>query len=155
MSRSLADDIRQPKGFESLEHEGVLTILRTAAELEHEMLEKLKPHGITPTQYNVLRILRGAGKAGLCRGDVSSRMITRVPDMTRLLDRMEAVGLIERVRGEADRRFVPTHITRSGLDLLSALDAPMRELHRQQLGHLGTENLERLIDLLSQVREQI
>ena len=83
------------------------------------MAEALKPHGVTPTQYNVLRILRGSGEEGLCRSEIMERMIARVPDATRLLDRMEGAGLIERERSQVDRRFVTTRITEEGRRVLT------------------------------------
>jgi DNA-binding MarR family transcriptional regulator len=116
------------------------------------MAEALKPHGITPTQYNVLRILRGAGEAGLCRSEIIERMIARVPDATRLLDRMEAVALVERERSEEDRRFVTTRITAQGLRMLAALDATILELHRRQFAALDETGLRTLIDLLALAR---
>ncbi|MEO8681426.1 MAG: MarR family transcriptional regulator [Vicinamibacterales bacterium] len=152
MSPGLRDELKQTKPFESPEAEAALSIARTAAELEHALAQWLKPHGLTPTQYNVLRILRGAGAAGLCRNEVGNRLVTRVPDVTRLLDRMEQTGLISRQRGADDRRFVTTRITRKGLELVDALDRPIVALHGTQLGHLGKRDLRTLIDLLAKAR---
>src|SRR5215218_10993455 len=104
-SRSLQDELKQRKPW-SLEEEAYLNISRTAAVLEHALVQALKPFDITPTQYNVLRILRGAGPDGLCRNEVGERLVRRVPDVTRLLDRMEDGGLIARRRGKDDRRYV-------------------------------------------------
>src|SRR3990172_9879074 len=106
MPRTLQSELRQRKPFSSLEQEAMLSIARTAAQLEHTTAEALKPHGITPTQYNALRILRGAGAEGLCRNEVRDRLLARVPDATRLLDRLEAMGLVLRAREGEDRRFV-------------------------------------------------
>ena len=153
MMRELRDEIRQTRPFSSLEQEAHLGILRTAAALEHAFGEALKPYGITPTQYNVLRILRGAGEKGLCRNEVGARLVARVPDATRLLDRMETAGLIQRARDGADRRFVTTRISEAGLELLESLDAPVHALHRAQLGHLGEKDLDALIALLGRIRE--
>ncbi|NLG62961.1 MAG: MarR family transcriptional regulator [Candidatus Cloacimonetes bacterium] len=153
MSPDLRAEIRQARPFSSPEQEAFLSIGRTWAVLEHSFSEALKPYGITPTQYNVLRILRGAGDSGLCRAEVMERMITMVPDATRLLDRMEAAGLIERQRSSEDRRFVTTRITRRGLELLDQLDEPVRTLHRQHLGALEPARLRELISLLAQVRD--
>jgi DNA-binding MarR family transcriptional regulator len=155
MSPALRDEIKQQKAFESLEQEALLSIERTAAVLGHAFAETLKPHGITSTQYNVLRILRGAGKAGLCRNEVRDRLIAQVPDVTRLLDRLEDVGLIERERSEEDRRLVSTRITAKGLALLRSLDAPVAETHKRHLGHLTAQQLKTLIDLLARAREQV
>jgi DNA-binding MarR family transcriptional regulator len=152
MSDRLREEIRQGRPFQSLEQEAHLSIERTAAVLGHAFSEALKPHGITPTQYNVLRILRGAGEEGLCRSEIWERMVAQVPDVTRLLDRMEAAGLVERERSAADRRFVTTRVTPRGLRLLAELDAPVLELHRRHLGHLGEEDLRVLIDLLARAR---
>src|SRR5688500_6505434 len=136
MATHLKAEIKQGKPFGSRAQEAHLSIGRTAASLEHAVSEALKPHGITPTQYNVLRILRGAGPSGLCRNEVSCRMIARVPDVTRLLDRMEAVGLIQRCRDEEDRRFVTTRISEEGLRLVDELHEPMMELHQQHFAGL-------------------
>ena len=152
MSPSLHVELVQRKPFSSAEHEAVLSIARTAAVLEHGMAEALKEHGLTPTQYNALRILRGAGQEGLCRNEVRDRLIARVPDTTRLLDRLAEMGLVVRAREGEDRRFVRTRITRAGLELIAPLDAVMTALHRRQLGHLGREQLRRLIELLEDAR---
>ncbi len=153
MSPDLRAEIRQSKPFSSPEQEAFLSIGRTWAVLEHAFSEALKPYGITATQYNVLRILRGAGETGLCRAEVMERMITLVPDATRLLDRMEAAGLLERQRSREDRRFVTTRITADGLSLLEELDEPVCDLHRRHLGALEPGQLRKLIDLLSRVRD--
>lgn len=155
MRTSLLDEIKQTRPFSSPEQEAHLAIERTAFVLVHALAEALRPHGITPTQYNVLRILRGAGPEGLCRNDVRDRMVAQVPDVTRLLDRLEAAGLVRRERREEDRRFVTTCITPEGLRILEALDAPVLQLHRDHLGHLGHERLRTLIDLLATAREGV
>ena len=105
-----------------------------------------------PTQYNVLRILRGAGSEGLCRQEVGERLVRRVPDVTRLLDRMEDGGLIARRRGKEDRRYVATYITPKGLDLLAAIDREICEIHNRQIGHVDARSLRLLIDVLAKVR---
>ena len=152
MSPSLKSEIKATAPFSGPEEEASLNILRTAALLEHAVAERLKPHGLTATQYNVLRILRGAGEAGLCRSDVTSRMITPVPDATRLLDRLEARGYVERRRDTDDRRFVTARITPAGLDLLDEVDGPVAELHVAQLGHMPASELEQLSALLERAR---
>jgi MarR family transcriptional regulator, organic hydroperoxide resistance regulator len=149
----LKSELKQRKPFRSLEHETHLSIQRTAAELEHEFETAMKPHGITATQYNVLRILRGAEPAGLCRNEIGSRMLRRVPDVTRLLDRLEDTRLIVRERGGDDRRFVTTRITPAGLKLLSDLDPVVDALHTARLGSLGEARLRSLIENLGLVRE--
>jgi DNA-binding MarR family transcriptional regulator len=153
MVMRLQDEIKQSRPFDSLEQEAHLGIERTAALLGHAFGEALKPHGVTPTQYNVLRILRGASEKGLCRNEVRERMVAQVPDATRLLDRMEAAGLIRRDRDAADRRFVTTRLTDAGRRVVDALDEPVRELHRALLGHLGDEDLRTLIDILGRARQ--
>jgi len=152
MLSALAAELKQNKPFESLEVEAVLSSARTAAIFEHQAAQALKPYHLSLSQYNVLRILRGAGADGLCRNDVGSRLITQVPDVTRLLDRMEEAGLISRERGSNDRRFVTTRITRKGLDLVGKIDKPITDLHQQQLGHVSKKTLRVLIDALAEVR---
>jgi DNA-binding MarR family transcriptional regulator len=153
MSPRLQDEIKQTRPFAGPEQEAYLSLGRTWAVLEHALAEALKPHGITPTQYNVLRILRGAGESGLCRNEVMERMIARVPDATRLLDRMEAMGLIGRQRDAQDRRFVTTRITAEGRRVLAELEGPIEALHRRQFASLDEAELRRLIQLLGRVRE--
>src|SRR5688572_14678266 len=153
MVTRLRDEIKQTKPFASVHEEAFLNVARTAAVLNHSFAEAVKAYGITLTQYNVLRILRGAGKDGLCRNDVRDRLIAQVPDVTRLLDRMEEAGLIERARDTADRRLVTTHITARGLKLLDSLDQPVYDLHQRLLGHLTKAQLRTLVDLLAIVRE--
>ena len=152
MPSVLQDELRQSRPFASLEQEATLGIERTAAVLRHGIAESLRPHGVTPAQYNVLRILRGAGRGGLCRHEISDRLVTQVPDVTRLLDRMETAGLVTRERSEEDRRLVTTRITDAGLALLARLDEPMLALHARQLSHLTPDQLRTLIDILALAR---
>lgn len=155
MTRKLKDEIMQRKPFTSLEAEVYLNVLRTADVLTRGMEVMLKPHGLTGTQYNVLRILRGAGPAGLACGEVGGRMVTHDPDITRLLDRMEARGLVTRARENKDRRVITTRITRAGLEILKKLDRPAAEWHRRSVGHLGEARLRKLVDLLEAARETL
>ena len=111
----------------------------------------LKAEDLSLTQYNVLRILRGAPQ-GLPCGEIASRMITRDPDVTRLLDRMEKRGLISRSRESRDRRLVLARIAAEGLKLVNRLDEPVQKIHRKQLGHMGKERLQALVDLLAAAR---
>lgn len=152
---SLRSEIKQSKPFSSLEQEAHLNIERTAAVLGHAFAEALKRYGITPTQYNALRILRGAGKDGLCRNEVRDRLIAQVPDVTRLLDRLEEMHLIERERSSADRRLVTTRITPAGQSLLRDLDGPIAGVHKQHLGHMTDKQLHMLNELLTLAREAI
>jgi DNA-binding MarR family transcriptional regulator len=153
MTTTLREEIKQTRPFASLEQEAHLSIERTAAILGHAVAEVLKPYGITRTQYNALRILRGAGGGGLCRNEVRERLVSQVPDASRLLDRMEAAGLIRRERDGADRRFVTTRITDEGLRVVAELDAPIEALHRRRLGALDADELRTLIGLLARLRE--
>src|ERR687890_2039595 len=141
MSPTLQEDLRQTRPFSSLQQEAYLSVVRTTSALTDHVEDLLKPYGISATQYNVLRILRGAGEGGLCRNELRDRMLTRMPDMTRLLDRMEEAGLVTRSREREDRRMVLTRITERGLELLDALDAPIAANHQAQLGHLSYQQL--------------
>lgn len=151
---TLQDEIRQTRPFGTLEEEAGVSIARTAAVVERQVAETLKPYGITPTQYNVLRILRGAGGEGLCRNEVGERMVSLVPDVTRLLDRMEQLGLVSRARGGDDRRFVRSRLTAQGLELVNRLDPVIVGLNAEMVGHLGAERLLALIKLLEDVRNR-
>ena len=153
MTTSLREEIRQKAAFKSLEQEAYLNLVRTAAQLLAGVELVLKPAGLTGAQYNVLRILRGAEPDGLCRNEVRDRMVSRMPDMTRLLDRMEANGLVVRTRSDDDRRQVSTRITRQGLRLLDQVEAAVYEEHSRQLGHMARKDLRALIELLSAVRQ--
>ncbi len=152
MPNELRTEIKQTRPFASLEQEALLSLERTAAVLLHQLADTFKASGITSTQYNVLRILRGAGTEGLCRNDIRDRLVAQVPDVTRLLDRLEDAGLVARERSTADRRLVTTRITREGLDLLGSLDQPVADAHRRQLGHMSKTQLRSLIDLLAIAR---
>jgi DNA-binding MarR family transcriptional regulator len=153
MSPALRDEIRQRKPFTSLEQEAFLNIGRTAAMLRDGFEQMLTPHGISLTQYNVLRILRGAGSEGLCRNEIRDRLISRMPDVTRLLDRMEAGRLITRIRSTEDRRQVSTRLTAGGRDLVDSLDGPVAAEHQRRLGHLSKAQLRTLVELLTVVRQ--
>jgi len=153
MVRRLQKAIRQRRPFRSLEAEAFLNIEHTADALMRSMAEVLKDADLSPTQYNVLRILRGAGPEGLACGEIADRMITRDPDITRLLDRLVRRGLVERTRDGRDRRVVTTTITRKGVELLGSLDDPVQQLHARQLSHLGDRSLTRLVGLLEKARQ--
>src|SRR5438876_3180041 len=136
------------------EEAAFLELLRTCDLLSRGPAQVLKVEDLSATQYNVLRILRGAPE-GLPCGDIASRMITRDPDVTRLLDRLEKRGLISRSRETKDRRTVIARIAPAGLKLLSGLDEPVQNAHRQQLGHMGRERLRTLSELLSLARHKV
>jgi DNA-binding MarR family transcriptional regulator len=114
----------------------------------------LKSEDLSPTQYNVLRILRGSPEGLLC-GEIASRMVTRDPDVTRLLDRLEKRGLVSRCRENQDRRTVIARISDEGLKLLGRMDEPVQSAHRRQLGHLGRERLRALTELLREMRSRV
>lgn len=132
----------------------MLDLLRTTDILSRGLLHVFKSEELSGTQYNVLRILRGAPE-GLACGEIASRMITRDPDVTRLLDRLEKRGLISRCRETKDRRTVMVRIAPPGLKLLATLDEPVRAAHRRQLGHLGQNRLRALSELLRVARSHV
>jgi len=136
------------------EEAAFLDLLRTTDMLSRGLIAVLKTEDISSTQYNVLRILRGSPE-GLPCGEIASRMITRDPDITRLLDRLEKRGLISRCRQTKDRRMVVVRITPEGLKLLARLDEPVQEGHRRQLGHLGRDRLLALTELLQAARAKV
>jgi DNA-binding MarR family transcriptional regulator len=152
MVRRLREEIQQQRPFESLEQEAVLNVLRTADVLLQRITAVLKPFKLSHSQYNVLRILRGAGPEGLACRAIGERMITRDPDITRLLDRLEVRGLLTRTRDQKDRRVITARITAEGRRLLEELDQPMAEVDRQPLHHLGEQRLQTLIQLLELAR---
>lgn len=154
MAGRIQKEIRQKKPFASPEHEAFVNLQRTADAMIRGVEEVLKPAGLSHTQYNVLRILRGAVPDGLACREVAERMVTRDPDVTRLLDRLEARGLVARTRERQDRRVVTVRITEEGLRLLKDLDGSIGEEHVRQLGHLGERRLRSLMELLDVVREQ-
>src|SRR5688572_3331808 len=154
MTVSLRSELQQRKAFSSLEQEATLSIARTEAALREPLEELLGAAGVSLTQYNVLRILRGAGPEGLTRNEIRDRLINRMPDVTRLLDRMEDAGWVSRVRETEDRRCVATHLTRSGRSLVDSLDAPVQDEHARRLSHMTRTQLRTLIDLLSIAREK-
>jgi DNA-binding MarR family transcriptional regulator len=145
-------DKRKP--LRNLEQAVFLNIQKTADLLMDEVSQLLRPSDLSPTAYNVLRILRAAGPEGLPCGRIAERMLTREPDMTRLLDRLEKRHFIERWRDTVDRRVVRGRIAPEGARLLHGLDEQVLALHRRQLGHLGKERLRTLADLMEEVRKR-
>jgi DNA-binding MarR family transcriptional regulator len=153
--RRLRQAIKQRKPFQSLEQEVFLEVLRTGHALVEDLVTLLKPYGLTQPQYNVLRILRGAGAAGLPTGEVGARMVaSREPDVTRLLVRMERQGLVARERRADNRRYVTARITPQGRKVLKALDQPVLEMHATQLRHMTRRELEQLAELLERARRE-
>jgi DNA-binding MarR family transcriptional regulator len=149
-----ADSGKHGRRFGCPEEAAFLDLLRTTDMLSRGLVRVLKTENLSATQYNVLRILRGT-PGGLPCGEIASRMITRDPDVTRLLDRLERRGLISRCREAKDRRTVVARITPEGLKLLARLDEPVQTAHRRQLGHLGRERLGALAELLRVSRSQV
>jgi DNA-binding MarR family transcriptional regulator len=149
---TLAEEIKQSRPFSCVEEEAYLSLVRTSAELVHSTDQFLKPFGITPSQYNVLRILRGAGAEGLGRNQIAERMVTPTPDASRLLDRLEESGWVRRKRGKEDRRQVNSCITATGLKLLKKIDTPVAALHKNQFPGVSKTDLHHLTRILSQLR---
>jgi DNA-binding MarR family transcriptional regulator len=154
MKSHIQSEIKQSKPFGSLAEEAAVALARTSDILETRIAALLKPFGVSPTQYNVLRILRGAGAQGRMCSEIGERMITRDPDVTRLLDRMQKAGWIERERDSKDRRVVVTKITKAGLELLKEIDKPLEEFNKAEMGRLGNKKLRTLLELLDEIRSQ-
>ena len=149
---SLRREIEQKRPFASLEEEVYLNLQRTSERLERRLAEGLRPHGLSPTQYNALRILRGAGAEGLPCGEVGERMVTHDSDVTRLLDRLAKLGLVERSRSERDRRVVVARATPKALRLLAQLDEPVEAMVRESMSRLSPARLEALNRDLERLR---
>jgi DNA-binding MarR family transcriptional regulator len=147
------EEIKQTKPFASATDEGVVTLLRTADRVRTELAAVIEPHGITLQQYNVLRILRGAGDAGLPTLEIAARMIEHNPGITRLLDRLEAKKLVRRVRCPEDRRQVLCHATGAAGRTLAAIEGPLADASRRVLAPLDGARLDDLIRLLDAVRK--
>jgi DNA-binding MarR family transcriptional regulator len=144
----------KPRRAPSPEEALALDLVRTSDLISRRPAQLMKAEDLSSNQYNVLRILRGAPE-GLACGEIGNRMITRDPDITRLLDRLEKRGLISRCRETKDRRMVMTRITPEGLKLLARLDEPVQQAHRDQLGHLGKERMRALAELLRDSRSNV
>jgi len=152
MPKTLQEELKQSKPFVSLEVEAYISLVRTEAVLSQRVDALFKQHGITQTLYNLIRIIRGGPKEGVPCAAIAERLITRVPDVTRLVDRAVKQGLVSRKRPETDRRVVLLRLTKRGDELLEALRDPLTELHAEQLGRLSQPELKKLIDLLSKLR---
>ena len=151
MPHGLREELKQTRPFPRRSAEAAVSVMRTAAILEHELNDVLKPSGLTVTQYNVLRILRGSDPTRLTCSDIGERMIARDPDVTRVVDRLTARRLVARVRSTRDRRVVEVGITEAGLALLRDLDVHVRRMPKALLGHLGPARLRQLRTLLEAV----
>jgi DNA-binding MarR family transcriptional regulator len=148
----LQAELRQTKSFDSLHAEAFLNLVRTSAQLQHALHLQLKPYGMTETQYNSLRILRGAGAGGLTCAEIAERLVSQDPDITRLVSRLERQGLVRRERGERDRRVVLTKITAAGMDRLKEADPVVNSTVNALLSHLSSSELKTMIDLLKRAR---
>lgn len=152
MAADLKLEIAQQRPFSSAAEEALLNLLRTADCLHRAMQRKTRAWGVTSTQYNVLRILRGSRPQGLTCSNIGSRMITAEPDITRLLSRLKALKLIRQQRDKRDRRVLWTHISAAGLALLAEMDPVIEKLPGEMLGHLDSTDLPDLIRLLELAR---
>ena len=152
MKSNLRDEIKQQKPFDNLEEELWLNLSRTTAMVGHSIEQGLRPHGLSPTQYNVLRILRGAGPEGLCQYEIAERLVAQVPDVPRIIDRMEKAGWVLRERGMSDRRVVRTRLTPLGAEMVGELDGTMNQLTCGLFGALTRAEMQKLIELLGAAR---
>ena len=150
---SLRLEIAQERPFDSLEEEALLNLMRTSDYLQRAFQRKTRTWGVTSTQYNVLRILRGAQPQGLTCSAIGSRMITAEPDITRLLTRLKVLKLVRQLRDQKDRRVVWTQITAAGLDLLAQMDPTIQAVPRELIGHVTAAELQELIRLLELARK--
>lgn len=151
----IREEIRQTKPFPDPGSEAMVSLQRTAGCLQWRLTELLKPYGISPTQYNALRILRGAGESGHACSDIAERMLNRDPDITRLLDRMVKRGLVRRGRDKNDRRVITAKITNAGLALLKELDRPLEDFNHRLTGRLGSRKLKEFLRTLDLIRGRI
>ena len=152
MAGKLQQEIHQTKAIRLLEEEAALNIVRTADVLMAAVMDVLKPYQLSATQYNVLRILRGAGNDGASCKEIAGRLVARDPDITRLMDRLEQRALVMRDRGKKDRRVVTHRLTQAGLEMVNELDGPIEAFNRKAMGHMKAEKLRGLIGLLEEVR---
>jgi DNA-binding MarR family transcriptional regulator len=150
----LKREIAQERPFSSTEEEAFLNLMRTTDCLQRAFQRRTRDWGVTSTQYNVLRILRGAHPTGLTCSAIGDRMITAEPDITRLLGRMKTLKLIKQQRDKHDRRVVWTQISAAGLELLGKMDAEITQMPRDLLGHLDRKDLDELIRLLELARKR-
>lgn len=148
----LKNEIKQKRPFKSVQEEVLLALARTADQLAVPMHDVLRQAGLSSSQYNVLRILRGSAGEPLPCGEIAERMVRRDPDLTRLLDRLEKGGLVTRSRGTDDRRVVRAAITEEGLALLATLDEPVQESARKALAHVPVARLKVLLEILEEAR---
>jgi DNA-binding MarR family transcriptional regulator len=155
MINKLQEEIRQTRPFGSLEEEALLNIRRTSDRMQYSAQQAFKPLGVTLTQYNVLRILRGAGDHGLRCSEIGDRLVSSDPDITRLLARLQKQKLIRRRRDPKDRRVVHATITTDGLKLLGEADPVVDHNVRGMLGHMSPDKLSVLVNLLEEARQNL
>lgn len=150
----LQHELKKRRPFDSAEQEATLNILRTNDQFQNRFGRLFRQYGLTPSQYNVLRILRGEGRRMPCL-EIADRMVQVVPAMTGLLDRLEKQDLVRRDRDTADRRVIFVELTEKGAELLTQLDEPVLEMHRTLVGHLTREELKELSRLLEKCRQSV
>ena len=153
MPRSIGDEIGKQDPFDLIEEEAFLNVWRTGAVLDHDVNALLRPHGLTKVSYNVLRILRAAGASGRTGREIGSMLVAAVPDMARLIQRLEALDFLTRTPDPDDRRVVRNVITARGRRTLKAIDPPLRELHQRQFAALSATELRTLCTLLERSRD--
>ena len=151
----IQSELKQRKPFRSVQQEAGLALLRTADVVRKRIAKVIEPHGVTLQQYNVLRIIAGAGEGGIPTLDIAERMIEEAPGVTRLLDRLEAKHMVRRQRCPTDRRQVLCWITEAGSKLLSDLEGPVDQADHLAVGSLSSSDVERLIGLLDEVRREV
>ena len=152
MASRLQAEIRQAKPFASLKEELWLNLSRTASALSHMLEQQLRARGLSATQYNVLRILRGAGADGLCQWEIGVRLVAQVPDVPRILERMVKAGWVQRVRGTEDRRMVVSTLTEAGQRLVGELDAPLVTMMESMFSGMAHDEMIQLNELLVRAR---
>ena len=150
---SLQQEIQQTRPFDSQEVEAYLNLVRTHETVMRPVSQFFQEYGLTQTLYNVLRIIRGGGEQGVTCTQIGERIITRVPDVTRLVDRLTKAKLVRRVRNKDDRRVVELFLTAKGTALLSKMDAPLTRLHQENFSHMNARELSTLIRLLTKMRQ--
>ncbi|HVS29869.1 MAG TPA: MarR family transcriptional regulator [Thermoanaerobaculia bacterium] len=148
----IAEELKQSRPFPAKSQEAAVALMRTADLVRRAVAAVIEPRGITTQQYNVLRILRGAGERGLPTLEIAERMIEQTPGITRLIDRLESKRLVSRERCTTDRRQVFCRIRSEGLELLETLDKPLAESEQEALGSMGQQDLLQLVELLDRAR---
>jgi len=150
---NLQHEIQKREAFDSPEQEAFLNVQRSASLLGVPFDRLFKSRGLTGASYNVLRILRGAGECGRACHEIGEQMVAHVPDVTRLIDRLEGEKLVTRSRCDKDRRVIHVKISKAGLEMLASLDGPLSDLHKAQLGHLARKELAELNRILVKARQ--